>query len=92
MQTVPTKRIGLTKWSTRDLNPKLQLGSSILQQLCQLFHVQHHRIKIDKYYQIAITDSFKKSPIYTRDLILEVAYSSVPVYKVSKIRRRQLTG
>ena len=34
----------------------------------------------------------KKSPIYTRDLILEVAYSSVPVYKVSKIGRRQLTG
>ena len=49
MQTVPTKRIGLTKWSTWDLNPKLQLGSSILQQLCQLFHVQHHRIKIYKY-------------------------------------------
>ena len=91
MQTVPTKRIGLTKWSTRDLNPKLQLGSSILQQLCQLFHVQHHRIKINKYYQIATTDSFKKSPIYTRDLILEVTYSSVPVSKTSKISRRQLT-
>ena len=92
MQTVPTKRIRLTKWSTRDLNPKLQLGRSIPQQLCQLFRVQNHRIKINKYYQITTTDSFKKSPIYTRDLILEAAYSSVPVYKVSKIGRRQLTG
>ena len=33
----------------------------------------------------------KKSPIYTRDLILEVTYSSVPVYKAPISSRRRLT-
>ena len=78
MQTVTTKRIKLTKWSELDLNPKLQRRSSVLQQLCQLFHVHRHRPIINKYVSITTTDSFKKPPIYTRDLILEVTYSSVP--------------